>query len=269
MPHYTRPFTENDFARAWKWKDFPAAQKIIREAFFNLTDEEENLAKNWCKVQGHDWQEIVNLIKDDAKKITYLVPEGYDIPQEDFTFYENKTFITKSTEDLFYNKRILIFSIPGAFASNLSKQQLLRFEKKYDQFISNEIDEVYCISVNDVFVMNAWAKSLGIIKTKMLSDGNGYFTRQMGMLIKKNNIGMGNHSWRYAMIVEDGQVEKLFVELGLRNNPETDPYQETTPELILEYVKSSVEPSLTKELNPSLITTSKDVIDMWSNSLVN
>lgn len=268
MSYYTRPFTENDFARAWKWRDFPAAQKVIREAFFNLTSEEEELAINWCKKEGHNWQEIVDLIKDNAKKITYLVPEGYDIPQEDFIFYENQKFIKKSTEDLFYNKRILVLSVPGAFTSNLSRQQLLRFEKKYDQFISYEIDEVYCISVNDIFVMNAWAKSSGITKVKMLPDGNGYFTRQMGMLVKKKNIGLGEHSWRYAMVVEDGQVEKLFVELGLRDNAETDPYQETSPELILEYIKSSIDECVIKKLDQTSISPSKNVVDIWTDSLI-
>lgn len=267
MAYYTRPFTENDFARAWKWRDFPAAQKIIREAFFNLTSEEEELAKSWCEKNGNDWQQIVDLIKDNAKKITYLVPEGYDVPQENFILYEDGKFITKMTEDIFYNKRVLIFAVPGAFTSKFSRNQLLRVDKRYDEFKSQDIDEVYCISVNDTFVMNAWAKDLGIKNIKMIPDGNGYFTRQMGMLVKKKNLGLGQHSWRYAMVVYDGNVEKLFVELGLRDNAETDPYQETSPEIIMEYLKSSVNDVIEKDSTPVSVKISNEMSDIWSNSI--
>lgn len=243
--HYTRPFDENDFARAWKWRDLPLAQQIIREAFFDLTPEEEKLAINWCAKNRHNWQEIVDLIKGSAKKMTYLVPEGYDIPQEEFIFRENSQFVTRTTEDLFYDKRVIVFSLPGAFTPTCSHYQLPGFEEKYDEFKELGIDEIYCVSVNDAFVMNAWAKDQGIKKVKMLPDGNGYFTRQMGMLVKKTNLGFSSRSWRYAMVVYDGQVEKLFVESGMRDNAETDPYQETTPEIVLEYAKTSAKDEVT------------------------
>jgi peroxiredoxin len=164
--------------------------------------------------------------------------EGYEIPQVEFVFRENGKFVNRTSKELFDGKRVVIFSLPGAFTPTCSAYQLPGFEEKYDDFIGNGIDAIYCISVNDGFVMNAWAKDQGIEKVKLIPDGNAYFTRSMGMLVTKSNLGFGERSWRYAAVVDNGIIEKLFVEAGKRDNADTDPYEVTNPETILSYLKS-------------------------------
>jgi len=164
--------------------------------------------------------------------------EGYEIPNVEFIFRENSEFVTRTSKELFDGKRVVLFSLPGAFTPTCSAYQLPGFEEKYDDFIGSGIDDIYCISVNDGFVMNAWAKGQGIEKVKLIPDGNAYFTRSMGMLVTKSNLGFGDRSWRYAAVVNDGIIEKLFVEAGKRDNADTDPYEVTNPETILSYLKS-------------------------------
>jgi len=165
--------------------------------------------------------------------------EGFEVPQVEFVFRESGEFVTRTSAELFDGKRVVIFSLPGAFTPTCSAYQLPGFEEKYDDFVGLGIDAIYCISVNDGFVMNAWAQDQNIEKVKLISDGNAYFTRSMGYLVNKSNLGFGQRSWRYAAVVENGIIEKLFVEEGLRDNADTDPYEASTPEAVLEYVKST------------------------------
>jgi len=164
--------------------------------------------------------------------------EGYEIPQVEFVFRENGEFVNRTSKELFDGKRVVIFSLPGAFTPTCSAYQLPGFEEKYDDFLGLGIDDIYCISVNDGFVMNAWSKDQGIEKVKLIPDGNAYFTRSMGMLVTKSNLGFGERSWRYAAVVDNGIIEKLFIEAGKRDNADTDPYEVTNPETILSYLKS-------------------------------
>ncbi len=166
--------------------------------------------------------------------------EGYQVPEVQFQFRENGEFVTRTTSELFDGKRVVIFSLPGAFTPTCSAYQLPGFEEKYDDFIGSGIDAIYCVSVNDGFVMNAWAKDQNIEKVTLIPDGNAYFTRSMGMLVNKSNLGFGDRSWRYAAVVDNGIIEKLFVEAGQRDNADTDPYEVTTPEVVFDYVKSTV-----------------------------
>ena len=166
--------------------------------------------------------------------------EGYQVPQVEFVFREDGQFITRTSSDLFDNKRVVIFSLPGAFTPTCSAYQLPGFEEKYEEFTALGIDAIYCVSVNDGFVMNAWAQDQSIEKVKLIPDGNAYFTRSMGMLVNKSNLGFGSRSWRYAAVVDNGVIQKLFVEDGQRDNADTDPYEATTPEAVFEYVKTSV-----------------------------
>jgi len=185
-------------------------------------------------------KKIYNKYKE---KISMEVPmrkEGYQIPQVEFVFRENGEFVNRTSSELFDGKRVVIFSLPGAFTPTCSAYQLPGFEEKYDDFIGSGIDAIYCISVNDGFVMNAWQQDQNIKNVQLIPDGNAYFTRSMGMLVNKSNLGFGDRSWRYAAVVDNGIIEKLFVEDGQRDNAETDPYEATTPEVVLEYVKSTV-----------------------------
>lgn len=164
--------------------------------------------------------------------------EGYELPNVDFVFRENQEFITRNTTELFGDKRVVIFALPGAFTPTCSAYMAPKYEELYDDFQALGIDEIYCLSVNDGFVMNSWSKDLDINKVKFIPDGNADFTREMGMLVKKSNLGFGNRSWRYAMVVENNVIEKVFVESGFRDNADTDPYEVSTPENVLDYVKS-------------------------------
>lgn len=145
----------------------------------------------------------------------------------------------RTTDDYFpKNKRVLVFSLPGAFTPTCDTYQLPGFERNYHKFQKLGIDDIYCISVNDAFVMNAWAKSQNLQNVKVIPDGNGAFTRQMGMLVEKCNLGFGPRSWRYAMIVNKGEVEVIFEEPGKEDNCDSDPYGKTSPENILSYLES-------------------------------
>jgi len=143
-----------------------------------------------------------------------------------------------NTIEIFKNKRVILFSLPGAFTPICSEKQLLGFEKNYEKLCSLGIDEIYCISVNDGFVMNAWADQQKLKKVKVLPDRNADFTRSMGMLIKKNYVGFGMRSWRYCAIINNGVIEKWWQEKGINNiGDDLDPYEETTPENCLEYLR--------------------------------
>lgn len=145
-------------------------------------------------------------------------------------------FVFKTSKDLFANKRVIIFSLPGAFTPTCSTYQLPGFEENFQRFQELGIDEIYVISVNDGFVMNCWAEHLNIKNVKAVPDGTGAFTRQMGMLVDKSNIGFGPRSWRYAAVVDNGVVEQWFEEPGRCDNSDTDPYGETSPENVMKYL---------------------------------
>ena len=145
----------------------------------------------------------------------------------------------KTTRDYFSGKRVVLFSLPGAFTPTCSTYQLPDFEKLTGEFKAQGIDEIYCISVNDAFVMNAWGKSQNLENVKLIPDGSGEFTRKMGMLVAKDNLGFGMRSWRYAAIINDGIVEQWFEEEGYSDNCDSDPYGVSSPQNILENLNSA------------------------------
>ena len=141
-----------------------------------------------------------------------------------------------STRDLFANKRVVLFSLPGAFTPTCSTYQLPDFEKLFNKFVEKGIEEIYCLSVNDSFVMNAWAKDQGLKNVKVIPDGSGLFTLGMGMLVSKDNLGFGQRSWRYAAVVTDCEIEQWFEEPGKDNNHPDDPYFVSSPQNVLEHL---------------------------------
>ena len=142
-----------------------------------------------------------------------------------------------TTADLFANLRVVVFSLPGAFTPTCSTYQLPDFEKLYGEFAAEGIDRIYCVTVNDAFVCNAWAREQGLEHVEVVPDGSGKFTRMMGMLVDKDNLGFGMRSWRYAMLVDDGDIVEQWAEPGFMDNAQDDPYGETSPQVILERVK--------------------------------
>jgi len=143
----------------------------------------------------------------------------------------------KTTKDYFGGKRVVLFSLPGAFTPTCSTYQLPGFEENYDNIRNMDIDEVYCMSVNDAFVMNAWAKQQEIENVKVIPDGSGNMTRFLGMLIGKNHLGFGLRSWRFMAVIKDGVIEQWWQEPGINNDgTDDDPYEQSTPENCMEYL---------------------------------
>ena len=176
--------------------------------------------------------------------------EGFKIPQVTFRIREGDTsdneiacaiggkWTNKSTDDFFKNKRVILFSLPGAFTPTCSSQQLPGFEQNANELKKLGIDEIYCCSVNDSYVMNAWAANQKLENVKVIPDGNGEFTDQVDMIVEKTNDGFGMRSWRYAAIVNDGTVEVMFEEPGKIDNNDGDPYSVSSPENVLKYLQS-------------------------------
>ena len=173
-----------------------------------------------------------------APNVTFAFREGDEMPEGGGCPIGGQ-FVYKTSKELFAGKKVIIFSLPGAFTPTCSTYQLPGFEEKYDEFRAQGVDEIYCVSVNDAFVMNEWARQLGIKKVKMIPDGNGDFTRLMGMLVNKSKLGFGLRSHRYAAVLTDSVREKLFVEPGREDNYGSDPYGESSPETVMEYIKNS------------------------------
>jgi len=161
------------------------------------------------------------------------------VPNVKFTFRELGEFVKRETVEMFGGKRVLLFSLPGAFTPTCSSKQLPGYEENYSKFIENGIDEIYCLSVNDAFVMNAWFDAQGVENVKVLPDGTGQFTRLMGALVDKSNIGFGMRSWRYAMVINDMVVEKSFIEPNQRDNADDDSYVVSDPITVLNYVEGT------------------------------
>lgn len=145
----------------------------------------------------------------------------------------------RQTGELLGKGRIVVFSLPGAFTPTCTTEQCPAFERQYEELRTAGADEVYCIAVNDAFVMYQWGKHLGLDKVKLLPDGSGAFTRRMGMLVDKDHLGFGQRSWRYAMVIDDGRIVAWFEEPGINDvGADDDPYVESTPDKVLAWLKA-------------------------------
>ena len=158
---------------------------------------------------------------------------GDRIPQVILPIRVDGDFKHLETNEQFAGKRVIIFALPGAFTPTCSSFQLPGFETQFSQFQEKGIDEIYCLSVNDSFVMNAWFDGQGIQNVRPLPDGNGEFTEGMGASVQKANLGFGIRSWRYAIVVNDNVIEHVFAEEGFGDNIDSDPYEISTPENVL------------------------------------
>jgi thioredoxin-dependent peroxiredoxin len=143
-----------------------------------------------------------------------------------------------SSEAVFKGKRVVLFALPGAFTPTCSTSHLPRYEELFEEFRKLGVDQIICLSVNDAFVMFQWGKSQGAQNVFLLPDGNGEFSRKMGMLVDKSNLGFGMRSWRYSMYVVDGEIEKMFVEPGYEDNCPMDPFECSDADTMLAYLKS-------------------------------
>ena len=145
----------------------------------------------------------------------------------------------RTTEDIFRGRKVVVFSLPGAFTPTCSSNHLPRYEELYEEFQAQGVDAIVCVSVNDAFVMFQWGKHMDNRNIFLLPDGNGEFTRKMGMLVDKSNLGFGMRSWRYSMLVDDCRIEKIFVEPDFADNCPTDPFEVSDADTMLAYLKGA------------------------------
>ncbi|MGD8911726.1 MAG: glutathione peroxidase, partial [Candidatus Thiodiazotropha sp.] len=137
-----------------------------------------------------------------------------------------------TSDEVFKGRTVVVFSLPGAFTPTCSSTHVPRYNKLAPVFKRHGVDEVICISVNDAFVMNEWQREQHADRITFLPDGNGDFTRSMGMLVTKEDLGFGDRSWRYSMLVKDGVIEKMFIEPDVPG----DPFEVSDADTMLAYI---------------------------------
>jgi glutaredoxin-like protein len=158
---------------------------------------------------------------------------GQKIPQASFrTRTEGGDWKTLTTDELFKDKTVVVFSLPGAFTPTCSSTHVPRYNELAPAFFANGVDRIVCISVNDAFVMSEWARTQECGNITMIPDGNGEFTGKMGLLVDKSELGFGKRSWRYSMLVRNGVIEKMFIE------PEKpgDPFEVSDADTMLNHI---------------------------------
>jgi peroxiredoxin len=150
------------------------------------------------------------------RKIQMTIKEGDKIPEATLmhmTADGGPGQIT--TAELFDGKKVALFSVPGAFTPTCSAQHLPGFIEQADAIKGKGVDTIACMAVNDAFVMDAWGKDRGVgDKIEMLADGNGDFTRALGLELDATGFGLGQRGQRFSLIADDGVVTKLNVEEG-------------------------------------------------------
>ncbi|MCW5699885.1 MAG: peroxiredoxin [Rhodospirillales bacterium] len=144
-----------------------------------------------------------------------------------------------TSDEIFKGKKVVLFALPGAFTPTCSTTHLPRYEELYNDFKGLGVDKVVCLSVNDAFVMFQWGKAQDAENVFLLPDGNGEFSRKMGMLVDKSNLGFGMRSWRYSMYVVDGEIRKMFIEPEYGDNCPTDPFEVSDADTMLTYLKGA------------------------------
>ena len=172
--------------------------------------------------------------------------EGQNVPQVTFRTRRNHEWVDVATDDVFKGKTVIVFSLPGAFTPTCSSTHVPRYNQMTPAFKEHGVDEVICVSVNDAFVMNEWKAEQHAENVTFLPDGNGHFTQGMGMLVDKEDLGFGQRSWRYSMLVKDGVVEKMFIE----PNKPGDPFEVSDADTMFDYIA----PNATKPADVTVFT---------------
>lgn len=163
--------------------------------------------------------------------------EGQSVPSVTFKTRDGEQWLDVTTEQLFANKTVVLFSLPGAFTPTCSSTHLPRYNELASVFKENGVDDIICMSVNDTFVMNAWLADQEAENITVIPDGNGEFTDGMGMLVDKQDIGFGKRSWRYAMLVKNGVIQKMFIE----PQQPGDPFEVSDADTMLSYINSEAQ----------------------------
>lgn len=158
--------------------------------------------------------------------------EGQHVPNVTFRTRQGDQWVDVTTDELFKNKTVVVFALPGAFTPTCSSTHLPRYNELAPTFAAEGVDSILCLSVNDTFVMNSWAADQHAENITFIPDGNGEFSDGMGMLVGKNDLGFGNRSWRYSMLVKDGVIEKMLIE----PDQPGDPFEVSDADTMLNYI---------------------------------
>lgn len=158
--------------------------------------------------------------------------EGQRVPNVTFRTRTENDWLDVSSEDIFRDRTVVLFALPGAYTPTCSDTHLPRYNELAQVFHANGVDEIVCLSVNDAFVMREWGLQQNADQVRLLPDGNGEFTAAMGMLVDKNELGFGKRSWRYSMLVRDGIIEKMFIEPQVPG----DPFEVSDADTMLHYI---------------------------------
>ena len=158
--------------------------------------------------------------------------EGQTVPQVVFKTRKDHEWVDTSSEKLFKDRTVVVFSLPGAFTPTCSSSHVPRYNQLTPALKRQGVDEVVCVSVNDAFVMNQWQHEQHADRMTFIPDGNGDFTRGMGMMVEKQDLGFGERSWRYSMLVRNGVIEKMFIEPDLPG----DPFEVSDADTMLHYI---------------------------------
>jgi len=172
--------------------------------------------------------------------------ENQKVPQVTFRTRRDHEWVDVSSDDIFRNRTVAVFALPGAFTPTCSSTHVPRYNQLAPLLKQHGVDEVVCISVNDAFVMNEWQREQKAFNVTFLPDGNGDFSRAMGMLVSKDDLGFGERSWRYSMLVRDGVIEKMFIEPDVPG----DPFEVSDADTMLAYIA----PEASAPLNATVFT---------------
>jgi len=162
----------------------------------------------------------------------FPIREGQIVPHVNFRIRRDGDWATVTTDDLFANKNVVVFSLPGAFTPTCSSTHLPRYNELAPAFKAEGIDAIICIAVNDPFVMEEWGREQECENVLLLSDGNGRFTEEMGLLVDRSELNFGKRSWRYSMLVRNKIIEKQFIE----PQEAGDPFKVSDADTMLAYI---------------------------------
>jgi len=163
--------------------------------------------------------------------------QGKNVPQVTFHTRDNHEWVDVATDDIFKDKTVVVFSLPGAFTPTCSSTHVPRYNQLAPTFKQHGVDDIVCVSVNDAFVMNEWKKGQHADNVTFIPDGNGDFTDGMGMLVDKDDLGFGKRSWRYSMLVKNGVIDKMFIEEDVPG----DPFDISDADTMLAYIAPNAE----------------------------
>jgi glutaredoxin-like protein len=162
--------------------------------------------------------------------------EGSAVPRVTFKVLRNGQLTSVSSDDVFKGRRVVLFALPGAYTPTCSTGHVPRFVELAPELRKHGVDDIVCLSVNDPFVMDAWQREQNATALTFLPDAEGTFSAEMGMLVDKSAAGLGQRSWRYSMLVNDGRIEKMFIEPENRGN---DPFEVSDADTALAYLDPS------------------------------